>query len=70
MLTDFGLALDLESSHSRVSQTGMFLGTPGYWSPEQARGELAAFEPRTDVFGLGGVLYAALFVALGTINAA
>jgi len=60
LLTDFGLALDLEASRSRVSKTGVFLGTPGYWPPEQARGELEGLGPAADVYGLGAVLYAAL----------
>jgi TPR repeat protein len=60
LLTDFGLALDLEASYSRVSRTGVFLGTPGYWAPEQARGEIHELSPSTDVYGLGAVLYAAL----------
>ena len=59
-LTDFGLALDDSDSVSRVSRTGVFLGTPGYWAPEQARGELPSFGPWTDVYGLGGILYACL----------
>jgi len=50
---DFGLAR-VEGTTSR-SQTGVILGTPGYLSPEQARGQRADF--RTDLFALGLVLY-------------
>ena len=32
------------------------LGTPAYMSPEQANGRTAAFDRRTDVFGIGGIL--------------
>jgi len=59
-LTDFGLARDDDSSLSRITSSGVFQGTPGYWAPEQARGELAVIGPRTDVYGLGAVLYACL----------
>src|SRR5262249_16218463 len=33
------------------------LGTPGYMAPELARGELHLFEPKSDLFSLGAVLY-------------
>jgi len=59
LLADFGLARAVEDA-SRLSVTGALLGTPGYWPPEQARGELSAIGPRSDVYGLGAVLYACL----------
>ena len=60
-LTDFGLARDaLAGSTSQVSQDGHALGTPGYWPPEQARGDLEAIGPASDVYGLGATLYALL----------
>jgi predicted Ser/Thr protein kinase len=59
LLTDFGLAFDFESE-DRLSKTGNFMGTPGFASPEQARGDRGAVAAPTDVFGLGAILYACL----------
>lgn len=39
---------------------GERLGTPGFMAPEQARGELAAIDHRTDVYGLSALLYEVL----------
>jgi hypothetical protein len=65
---DFGLAKTLEVGRGQsdtlrpgadhateLSQAGMLIGTVGYMSPEQVRGEPA--DTRSDIFSLGVVLY-------------
>lgn len=54
-LADFGIAHSLESGAERLTQTGMVVGTPAYIAPEQLAG--AEVGPRTDIFGLGTVLF-------------
>ena len=71
MVTDFGIARALtDSGDSRLTATGMAIGTPAYMSPEQSAGD-RAIDGRSDLYSLGVVGYQMLcgqtpFVASNT----
>lgn len=53
---DFGLSRPVESvEQGRLTQTGLFLGTPVFSSPEQLLGE--ALDVRADIYAVGATLY-------------
>jgi eukaryotic-like serine/threonine-protein kinase len=56
LIADFGIALAAsKASGTRMTETGMSLGTPHYMSPEQAEGRTV--DQRSDIFSLGVLLY-------------
>ena len=71
MVTDFGIARAVqEGGDSRLTATGMAIGTPTYMSPEQAVGD-KVIDGRSDLYSLGIVAYQMLageppFVAANT----
>jgi WD40 repeat protein len=56
VVTDFGLAKH-EASGEGLTVSGQVLGTPAYMAPEQAEGRTRDSDARTDVYGLGALLY-------------
>ena len=58
LVADFGIALAASRSDggTRMTETGMSLGTPHYMAPEQAMGE-REITPKADIYALGCVLY-------------
>jgi serine/threonine protein kinase len=54
-ILDFGLVRSAGDQYQHLTRTGFVMGTPGYMSPEQARG--TKVDARSDLFSLGAVLY-------------
>lgn len=53
-VADFGLAM---TADSRQERAGEIAGSPPYMAPEQLRGETEHFDCRTDIWGLGVILF-------------
>ena len=75
IVLDWGLAKVMENSELAVTLNdrcnltdssllhtahGEVIGTPVYMSPEQAEGKIDLIDTRTDVYGLGGILFSIL----------
>ena len=54
-IVDFGLAAASRKADSRLTKSGILVGTPTYMAPEQVRGR--AIDSRTDVYTLGVIMY-------------
>ena len=57
-ILDFGIAraMDDEAGTTRLTRTGLVMGTPGFLAPEQI-GDAGEADTRSDVYALGAVLY-------------
>ncbi len=53
-ILDFGLVRPVDEG-PRLTEAGLALGTPGFMSPEQARGE--PLDPRSDLFSMGCIMF-------------
>jgi len=57
LVADFGIALAVSAAGgTRMTETGLSLGTPHYMSPEQAMGE-REITARSDIYALGAITY-------------
>jgi serine/threonine-protein kinase len=56
LLADFGLARAIGADYTRLTETGIVVGTVHYMSPEQLR-EDRNLDQRADIYSLGAVLY-------------
>jgi serine/threonine-protein kinase len=59
VLADFGIALPVAEPGTRLTETGLSVGTPAYMSPEQAAAE-RELDARSDLYALACVLFEAL----------
>ena len=54
-IVDFGIAAASQSSDTKLTKTGLLVGTPTYMSPEQVLGK--EIDEKTDIYSLGTIMY-------------
>ena len=54
-IVDFGVAAATQSTDTKLTKTGLLVGTPTYMAPEQVLGK--EVDERTDIYSLGTILY-------------
>ena len=59
-LGDVSVELDSNGVNSQSTRHGQVLGSPLYMAPEQAAGRVDDLDERTDIYGLGAILFAIL----------
>jgi predicted Ser/Thr protein kinase len=57
ILMDFGLARRTNKEDSRLTQSGLVMGSPAYMSPEQVEGDIEKVGPACDIYSLGIIFY-------------
>ena len=57
IIMDFGLARRTNKEDSRLTQSGLVMGSPAYMSPEQVEGDIEKIGPASDIYSLGIIFY-------------
>lgn len=64
VINDFGLGLKIDSDTTRLTKTGMYMGTFYYMSPEQLN-DAKHIDHRTDIYSIGKILFQCLTGEIG-----
>ncbi len=54
---DFGIARMRDTQQSETTRAGMVMGTPSFMAPEQALGNIAEIDGRTDIWSVGAIMF-------------